>query len=86
MPLPGNSTLILFKSNSLTYFEDSYPARDHLGRVVLVLSSPTNDDRTNFILWKWPCESHYMHGARVFVKLMPQERKLVLSAGQGTRD
>lgn len=42
MPLPRNSTLISFRSNSLTYLEDAHLARDRLGRVVLVLSSPTN--------------------------------------------
>lgn len=86
MPLPRNSTLISFRSNSLTYLEDAHLARDRLGRVVLVLSSPTNWYRTSFTLRKWPCESPYMHGACVSVKLMPQERKHVLSAGQGTRD
>lgn len=42
MPLPGHCTLTFFKSNSLTYFEDAHLARDRLGRVVLVLSSPTS--------------------------------------------
>lgn len=57
MSLPGNCTLIFFKSNSLTYFEDAHLAMDRLGRMVLVLSSPTNWVQDEFYitevaLWK----------------------------------